>query len=193
LKIREEKEPMPARKPIALIDPKIAKTAREDRQAREADEAALIPAKPLTEKPPSALKGKDHTYARAVWKRLIRLYQGVDGTIVTAFDQDLLVQFCQVAQELAWWGDKRAELDVNIGRLNEKILDIKDNGELFKALELLGAMNTRLQGFDARLDGKRKLLHSLAQSLYLTPRARAGVAPSPKEPNVPDPFGDMFD
>jgi hypothetical protein len=38
---------------------------------------------------------------------------------------------------------------------------------------------------DARLDGKRKLLHSIAQSLYLTPRSRAGVAPPEKEPEKP--------
>jgi phage terminase small subunit len=39
---------------------------------------------------------------------------------------------------------------------------------------------------DARLDGKRKLLHTLSQSLYLTPRSRAGVAPEQKEPEHDD-------
>ena len=44
---------------------------------------------------------------------------------------------------------------------------------------------TKWQGADARLDGKRKLLHDLEKSLYLTPRSRAGVEPPTKEPDVP--------
>ena len=39
---------------------------------------------------------------------------------------------------------------------------------------------------DARLDGKGKYLHSLEQSLYLTPRSRAGVAPVQKEKEKED-------
>jgi hypothetical protein len=59
---------------------------------------------------------------------------------------------------------------------------IKDYlGALFQANALL----QRYQGMDARLDGKRKLVFTLAQAMYLTPRSRAGVAPKQKEEEQP--------
>ena len=39
---------------------------------------------------------------------------------------------------------------------------------------------------DARVDRKRALLLQLRQSLYLTPRSRAGVAPAEKAPEEPE-------
>ena len=56
-------------------------------------------------------------------------------------------------------------------------------------MEQYNALVARLIGIDARLDGKRKLEHTLAQSLYLTPRARAGVAPADRKP--PEPANEM--
>ena len=53
------------------------------------------------------------------------------------------------------------------------------------ALMQANALIQRFQGMDARLDGKRKLIFSLAQSLYLTPRSRAGVAPEEKDGEEP--------
>lgn len=53
------------------------------------------------------------------------------------------------------------------------------------ALTQANALLQRFQGMDARMDGKRKLVFALAQSLYLTPRSRAGVAPTEKEPEEP--------
>ena len=63
-----------------------------------------------------------------------------------------------------------------------------------RLLEQYGALLARLQGIDARLDGKRKLIHLLAQSLYLTPRSRAGVVPPQKEEEEPsnDNFSKLY-
>ena len=176
---------MPARKPSVLI-----KWNREknERLAREAADASMLPKTQLSKKPPSALKG--NAYASAMWTRLIELYSGVDGTIITAFDEDLLVVFCKVESELseilslrdetkkAW--EKHTKL---LGKINPKPDQLKD---YYAALGAASALLQRWQGLDARLDGKRKLLYSLAQSLYLTPRSRAGAPPPEKPPEEPE-------
>jgi hypothetical protein len=46
---------------------------------------------------------------------------------------------------------------------------------------------------DGRVDRKRALLLQLRQSLYLTPRSRAGVMPKSKSEEKADEFGDEFD
>jgi hypothetical protein len=69
-----------------------------------------------------------------------------------------------------------------LNTINPKADQLKD---YFNALAQANALLQRFQGMDARLDGKRKLIYALAQSLYLTPRSRAGVAPTEKEPDEP--------
>ena len=186
---------MPARKPTALIDPKRAKVSTETREARESAEAAMTPSTPISKEPPSVLKG--HKYASAVWVRLLELYLGVDGTIISAFDEDLLIKYCLGEEEIFELMTLRTEIkqlwtkhSAILAKLNPKPDQLKD---YFKALEQANALLQRFQGIDARLDGKKKLLHSLAQSLYLTPRARSGATPTEKEPNQRDPFGEEFD
>ena len=186
---------MPARKPTALIDPKRAKVSIEKREAREAAELAITPTTQLSTDPPPLLQKRK--VARETWSRLVQLYLGVQGTLITAFDEDLLTKYCILEEECLWLEAKRSEVDRNAVKLDKQLAKINPKGEQLKTyyqlLEQYNALNTRVQGLDARLDGKRKLLHSLSQSLFLTPRSRAGVAPTEKPTEKPDPFGNEFD
>ena len=159
-----------------------------DKAAREAAEDALIPRTLLTKKPPSALKGHEH--ARAVWTRIVGLYFETKGTIITSFDQDVLVKYCIAEEELLELEKLRAEIR-KLWTAHLKILvKIKPKPDelsnYFGALSQANALLQRFQGMDARLDGKRKMIHAMAQSLYLTPRSRAGVVPEEKEPDEPE-------
>jgi len=148
----------------------------------------MTPKTVLTLKPPIELKG--HKTAAGVWKRLVGLYFETEGTIVTAFDADLLVKYCLAEEELHELETLRASIKklwlVHLRLLTmikPKPDQVKD---YFNALAQANALLQRFQGMDARMDGKRKLVFALAQSLYLTPRSRAGVAPTEKEPPEPD-------
>ena len=175
---------MPAKKPSTLTTRHDTKA---DRDARASAESALVPRTTLTKNPPSALKG--HAHAGSVWRRLYKLYSQTQGTIVTAFDGDLLVKYCLAEEELHELFELRGEIkDLwthHKGILEEMSPTSETMKDYFNALAQANALLQRFQGMDARLDGKRKLVFSLAQSLYLTPRSRAGVAPPKKEPDEP--------
>lgn len=175
---------MPARKPKSLTN---RHDTKEDSQAREAAEKALTPKTSLSKTPPLLLQ--KHKQARETWKRLLKLYSEVDGTIATAFDEDLLVNYCLAEQELDQLMTLRAYIHKLwntqtklLGKLKPTLETLEDYSE---ALAQANKLMQRFQGMDARLDGKRKLLHTIAQSLYLTPRARAGVAPPEKPAEKP--------
>lgn len=175
---------MPARKPSSLSTRHDTKA---ERGARTDAESALIPKTALTAKLPAELKG--HRVAGGVWKRLIGLYLETEGTIITSFDADVLVKYCLAEEELQELAKLRAEIkkiwekhSKILSKMNPKTEDLK---AYFNALAQANALLQRFQGMDARMDGKRKLVFSLAQSLYLTPRSRAGVAPQTKEPDEP--------
>jgi hypothetical protein len=167
---------MPARKPKALSN---RHSTRAELDARTAAESAMAPSTALMVKPPPELKGRKK--AAALWKELVTLYAEVQGQIVTAFDQNILSTYCIVTEEIDWLTGLRADVDKELQTVRRKLAKAKGENEatLYSALNALLA---RLQGFDARLDGKRKLKYELEKSLYLTPRSRAGVAPPQKEP-----------
>lgn len=179
---------MAARKPHSLSS---RHSTKAEISARTESEAAMTPTTELTVTPPPELRG--HKPAAAAWKRLIKLYDETEGTIVTAFDADLLAKYCLLEEECMTLEEIRDEqltdLDGVKKRLSKmgkpKIDDIK---EYIALLEQKNALLGRYQGLDARLDGKRKLLHALAQSLYLTPRSRAGVDPKRKGEEPTDPL-----
>lgn len=175
---------MPAAKNSALNKRHDTKA---DKQKRESAEAALIPRTQLSAKDPPA-ELRSHKTARATWTRLVNLYSETQGTIITAFDQDLLIKYCLAQQELSELLAIRAAIE-DAWKYSLKVLngfkpdgkgEIKDH---LAALQNANDLLKRFQGMDARVDGKRKLIFSFEQSLYLTPRSRAGVAPveKPKE------------
>lgn len=175
---------MPTRKPTTLIT---RHDTKDERSARVSAETALVPKTALTIKPPSALDG--HRHARAVWKRLIGLFLETQGTIITAFDADLLVKYCLAEEELSELFALRGEIKTLWSAHSKVLTGMQPTAETmkdyFNALAQANALLQRFQGMDARMDGKRKLVFSLAQSLYLTPRSRAGVAPPEKDPEQP--------
>jgi phage terminase small subunit len=138
-----------------------------------------------------------HKSAASTWRRIVALYFEVDGKIITAFDEDLLVKYCILEEECLAMEKLRDAVLKDFSKVHDRLDRIKPKGpelkEYYKALEQVNALLARYQGLDARLDGKRKLLHALAQSLYLTPRSRAGVAPPQRQPEKPDGFGKEFD
>lgn len=183
---------MPARKPAALAR---RHSTKEEKSARESAEKAFATSTQLGKAAPSLLKS--HKTATARWKKLISLYSEAEGTIVTAFDEDLLAKYCLLEEETIVLEKLRDVILKDWTALDKQLALIRPKGEdmnkYLKLLEQKNALLARYQGFDARLDGKRKLLHALSQSLYLTPRSRAGVAPTEKPAeDSDDPLEDML-
>ena len=168
---------MPKAKPSSLST---RHSTAEERAERESAELAMTPVTKLDKHPPLLLQ--KHKHAIATWKRLIGLYDEVEGSIITAFDANLLTRYCLLEEECIWLEGKRAEVDTSAVKINKelgKTTIAKMGAENYIALlQQYTALNARVQGLDARLDGKRKLLVAIEQSLYLTPRSRAGVAPT---------------
>jgi phage terminase small subunit len=175
---------MPAKKPSSLIDWNRAKEAQ---KARESTEAAMTPKIHLRKKAPKDLNG--HPDAIAMWNRLIKLYGSLDAAIVTSLDQDLLVSLCRTCEEAMEVYELRQEVRALWATHKNVLVAIKPSPDqlkdYFNALAQANALLQRFQGLDARLDGKKKLIHQLSQSLYLTPRARTGAVPQEKEPEEP--------
>lgn len=188
---------MPARKPQGL---KTRHDTKAEKAGRIAAEEAMRPGHELPERAPARLKG--HPVAAATWRRIIRTYNEIEAEIVTRLDQDLLIDYCILIEQLG-------ELDLmrkttfrqwlELGARHDKVLqESKDHmatGELdlaeekkveaiLLAVKCVDALEAVKQ-LDARADGKRKLLRNLKQDLYMTPRARAATAPNKKEKEVP--------
>jgi len=175
---------MPARKDSSL---NTRHDAKADRAARAAAEESMQPKTQLSLKPPAALKG--HAPASKTWIRMVGLYFETKGKIITAFDEDVLIKYCLAEEELLELFEMRSEIK-KTWKIHLKWLNnLKPKGDQIKdylaALQQANALLQRFQGMDARFDNKRKLIFSLAQSLYLTPRSRAGVAPEEKDPEKP--------
>lgn len=179
---------MPASKPSSLNVRHDTKAGRDERTAAE---SAMTPKTIIKSSAvPARLKGR--STASATWKRLIKLYEEIDGTIVTSFDEDVLVKYCLLEEELIELEKMRKTMLEDWESNNKTAKKIKPTPDTLKTWvqmwDVVNAMYQRFQGMDARLDGKRKLLYTLSQSLYLTPRSRAGVSPKEKELE-PEPTG----
>ncbi len=178
---------MPAPKPTSLNSRNASKAQLD---ARKSAETALMPKTAITAAIPARLRGAAHTQAAATWKRVIGLYLETEGKIITAFDQDLLIKYCLLEEELIELEKLRKQIKDDWEAQSKAAKKIKPNPDTLKdwvnMWNVVNALFQRFQGIDARLDGKRKLLHTLSQSLYLTPRSRAGVAPAEIEDQVDD-------
>lgn len=149
----------------------------------------------LSINPPKRLKG--NAVAMAAWRRLIREYGKVEAVIVSRLDVDLLIDYCVITSQLDEV-DKMRKVAFQVWQdFAEARQDLDDGGsgeeKLAMAIKVTNAFKT-LVALDARSDTKRKTLLSMRQSLYLTPRARAGTAPKEKEKPAPvDPFEEFLD
>jgi len=145
----------------------------------------MTPKTELPLKPPRSLNG--HKAAKETWTRVVGIYNETEGRIATAFDLQLLLSYCLVVEEEEWLLKLRARVEKVQLSIEKKLARIRtdDLDTLYKVMAQNNALLARLQGLDARLDGKRKLRHTYEQSLYLTPRSRAGVEPPTKEDPTP--------
>lgn len=139
---------------------------------------------------PRSLKG--HQVAQASWRRLMREFNSIDAVLVTRLDMDQLIDYCILEEQ-------KTEIDLMRKAAYDSLIilikardDALAKGMVDEAGKLAGrvvdASDAVIQ-LDSRSDRKRDLLLKLRQSLYLTPRARAGTAPKGKEQEAPeDPF-----
>jgi hypothetical protein len=176
---------MPTKKPTGLLARHDLKT---DRRKRADGEAALQPREPLRLKPPARLTG--HPVASTLWRRMIAMYNGLGAEIVTRLDQDMLVDYCLLDEQSGEMDRLRAAAMKNYERAQRTLDRTAEKGEfdlklLIKWQDSVNCSLGEVVKLDARVDRKRALLHDLRQSLYLTPRSRAGVAPPEKPPKEP--------
>jgi hypothetical protein len=107
----------------------------------------------------------------------VGVYLGLAAEIVSTLDLDQLADYCLLIGQVAELDRLRAATLASWERMAQE-------GKAEQAGELLDL----ILKIDARSDRKRSLLNQLRQSLYLTPRSRAGTAPKPKpaEPELDD-------
>jgi hypothetical protein len=183
---------MPAKKPASLI--KRHETAAE-RQTRAKNEAALRPGRGLPVSAPAVLKG--HAVAVRTWRAALRMYSDLEGEIVTRLDFDQLVDYCMLVQHLSEIDHMREmayQAWLELAKEHDRLLEVELVDEaVLMAIKVVGAFDaiTRL---DTRAERKRALLKQYRESLYLTPRSRAGTAPDKKAPPEPtDEFEQLLD
>lgn len=174
---------MPARKPLALHTRHATKA---EKAARVASEEALAPERGLPMAAPARLRG--HPVAGEAWRRLMRLYAELEADIVTRLDQDLLIDYCMLMEQVAEIDTMRStayQVWLQLAKKHKELMEAGQADEaVIYAIKVVDAF-TAVTKLDARADQKRKTLHQWRQSLYLTPRSRAGVAPAKKEEEIP--------
>jgi len=175
-------------KPSSLV---VRAESAADRAVRLAREKAATPAKPLPKTPPAALKG--HKTAARAWRYLMARYGEIEGVIVTGFDQQLVVNYCLGLEQYAEIQTMRAAAYRLWLELSEAQNAAGPEDKISLAIKTVYSFDMILK-LDARLDRKADLLHKFSQSIYLTPRSRAGVAPNSKhdEPE-PDALEQLLD
>lgn len=183
---------MPAKKPASLIERH--ETAAEKR-ARVERENTVRPARGLPTSAPAVLKG--NKVAQAAWRSAIRMYGELDGEIVTRLDYDHLVDYCMLMQHLSEINHMRKVAYQVWLELTEKhkelVQEEKFDEAVVMGIKVVGAFDA-IHKLDTRFERKCALLKQWRESLYLTPRARAGVAPKKKEPEPePDELEQLLD
>lgn len=117
------------------------------------------------------------------------MYLTLDARIVSLLDVGLLIDYCIATQQLSEIDDLRGvamnnqnNAQSNLEKLDPAKTDPKTLAQLTQAVNWAFDLILKL---DARVDNKRKMLHTMRQSLYLTPRSRAGAQPTEREPEKP--------
>ena len=85
---------MPARKPQGL---KTRHDTKAEINTRVNNEASMAPEIGLPMNP-ARLKG--HEVAATTWRRVMRMYAGLEAVVVTALDQDILIDYCLLIEQL---------------------------------------------------------------------------------------------
>jgi len=164
---------MAAKKPLSLHS-NPAKKGKAYVKEREAAENAFQTKKNLSIRPPAALKGRK--IAESVWRRLVRALNELENSPVNRLDTDILTIYCILTEELS-------ELDQMRQATWQAWLKKEGEGK-GKTENKPGQDNLveQMTKIDGRRDRKLGLLHQISQTMYLTPRSRAGVMPKAKQP-----------
>lgn len=182
---------MPARKPQTLITRHETAAEKSERARRE---SLTRPAKALPMQAPALLDG--HEVAQAAWRRTLREFAAIDGEIVTRLDMGLLVDYCLVLEQLAQVDVMREKAFKVYEQVSAMYDNLMKTGQEEKASDLIPKITLSFDSMskmDTRADRKRDLIFRMRQNMYLTPRARAGVAPAAKEQSpVVDEFEQMM-
>jgi phage terminase small subunit len=183
---------MPAKKPLALHT---RHATQAEKDARVTAEKAMTGDRGLPITPPARLA--KHETAAAVWRRLMRLYGELEAELVTRLDQDLLCDYCILMEQVTELDQLRRDAYEIYEAMRAAWAELPEGTPPAEKLDLAMKLQTafgEVIKLDGRVDRKRALLLQLRQSLYLTPRARAGVAPSKKEEEAPvDPLEQLLD
>lgn len=158
----------------------------------------MTPKRRLPESEPASLTA--YPIAAREWRRLIRMYNSLDAEIVSRLDMGMLLDYCMLLEQMTEldklraaaveeWNTAKAIMDAFRKRVEQNPEVEIDLKTFTKAAEAVNWAFDKIVKVDGRVDRKRALLLQLRQSLYLTPRSRAGVNP-PDKPE-PEPDDDM--
>jgi len=170
-------------KPAGLVTRAETKAKKAERAQKE---NALRPKRGLSLEPSARLKG--HKAACFIWRRLMRRYSELEAVIVTGLDWILVENFCLAVQqydELINMRRSAYQVWEKLDKASKEISDETPVEDQIKIWMKVGGSLSDATKLDARIDRKEALLHQLGQSLYITPRSRAGTAPKPKEKEMP--------
>jgi len=171
---------MPAKKPSSLINRHETAAQRRERQRCE---AALRPKSALPISAPARLK--EYKVAAATWRACMRIYAELDGEIVTRLDFDHLVDYCMLIEHLSeidYMRKAAYKAWLELAEEHDRLVEMGEVDEAVQmAVKVVGAFDA-ITKLDTRAERKRALIKQWRESLYLTPRSRAGVAPARKEP-----------
>jgi phage terminase small subunit len=86
---------MPARKPFSLHNRHATKA---EKAARAEAESSMVSDRSLPKRPPPALR--DHKIAGDAWRKLIRMYEEIEGELITRLDMDILITYCLLWEQV---------------------------------------------------------------------------------------------
>lgn len=183
---------MPAKKPVDLQTRHATKSEKLDRVESE---ESMRSERPVPKDPPAQLK--KNPIAMATWRRLIREYSRVEAVIVSRLDIDLLIDYCVLTSQLDEIDRLRSTAIEVWTMLNKQRVECIEKAQMDQALSLADKISKLFETIlklDGRTDRKRDMLVKIRQSMYMTPRARAGTAPKVKATPPPeDPFETYLD
>ena len=163
---------------------------RAETKAKKAERAqkedTLRPKRGLPKDAPAQLR--DYPVAQATWRAAMREYNDLEREIVTRLDMAHLIDYCMLEQHLSeidHLRDISYKLCQELAKEYDKLLaDKKADEAIIIAIKVVGAFDA-IAKLDTRAERKRALIKQWRESLYLTPRARAGTVPPAKEKEVP--------
>lgn len=194
---------MPARKPAALQQGHDTNAEKDARQNME----SLAKTLPVSKTPPRELRGFE--IARRTWRTIVGDFLKTEGMELDKLDKHILLDLCLAEEEMVelmkmrvvafrQWEANNEDIKSSKASVARLVREVAEEFELSEARRIaLGFLKKNQElyktilSLDARIDQKKKLKVTYYQSLYLTPRARAGAHPSAKKDERNEPLDPM--